>query len=372
VVRRPGLFTLVQAAAAGVALARLARGRTRRPPLTAAGAPDPVGGVSVVVPARDEAARLGPCLAGIRRDPDLGELLVVVDDDADAGTVAVAEAGGARVVRAPPLPAGWIGKTWALQQGLQAAAGRVVVTLDADTRPEPGLLRALCAELDDDACDLVSLGTRFQCDTAGERIFHPAMLATLVYRFGPLGAGEAPPHRAVANGQCLAVERERLAAAGGFTRTPSHMTDDIALARSLAGDGWRLRFLDGTQLISVRMYTSAREIWREWGRSLSLSDVTAWRWLALDLAVVWLAMALPLPRLLLGRGTWLDGALLAVRCALLAPLGAAFERRGIAFWLSPLADTAAAARLTLAVVRPAREWRGRTYPDAAPTGTAVR
>ncbi len=356
-----------------MALTRLARGRVRRPPLRADGVRPPEGGVSVVIPARDEAARLGPCLEGVRSDPDLGELIVVVDDDADPGTVRVAEEGGARVVVAPPLPHGWIGKTWALEHGMRAASGRWLVTLDADTRPRPGLLRALVAELGAE-CDLVSAGTRFQCDTVGERLFHPAMLATVVYRFGPIGAAGAgpPPHRVVANGQCLAVERERLAAAGGFTRTPGHMTDDIALARSLAADGWRLRFLDGCDLVSVRMYTSAREVWREWGRSLSLGDVTAWPWLALDLAVVWLCMAAPLPRLLARRGTRLDAVLLAVRLALLAPLARAFERRGAAYWLSPLCDAGAAARLTLAVARPARTWRGRAYPYAARTGSGVR
>ncbi len=368
----PSSLVWLQAAAAAVALARLSRGRTRRAPLDATGVPAPDGGVSVVIPAREEAARLGPCLEGVNADPDVSELIVVVDDDADAGTVRAAEAGGARVLHTPPLPEGWVGKTWALEQGLAAASGRWLVTLDADTRPRPGLLRALVAELAD--VDLVSAATRFQCDTVGERLLQPAMLATLVYRFGPVGeAGDGPPsHRVLANGQCMAVERDRLAAAGGFSRTPSHMTDDIALARSLAGDGWRLRFVDGTRLISVRMYTSAPELWREWGRSLSIADVTAWPWLALDLLVVWLAMALPLPRLLTGRGTRLDAVLLAVRCGLLAPLAGAFERRGLAYWLSPLADTAAALRLTLAVVRPARTWRGRDYPHAARTGSAVR
>src|SRR5438270_2108573 len=106
---------------AGVALVRLARGRGRRPPLSADGVPAPEGSVSVVIPARDEAARLGPCLAGVRADPDLAELIVVVDDDADDATVRVAHEGGARVVVAPPLPQGWIGKTWALEHGLRAA-----------------------------------------------------------------------------------------------------------------------------------------------------------------------------------------------------------------------------------------------------------
>ena len=69
------------------------------------------------------------------------------------------------------------------------------------------------------------------------------------------------------------------------------------------------------------MYESLRETWREWGRSIAMADVTPPAWQAADLAVVWLAMALPLPRLLARRGTWLDGVLVAVR------LGAARRAR---------------------------------------------
>ncbi len=341
----------------------MARGRTRRPPLRA-GAPAPSGGVSVVVPARDEAKRIGPCLAGLASDPDVAETIVVVDHDDYSPTAAVAAAGGARVIVTPPLPSGWVGKPWALQHGLEAAGGAVFATLDADTRPLPGLFAALAGELEDGA-DLVTAGTRFVCETAGERLLHPAMLATLVYRFGPAGAedpGSERAHRALANGQCQAFRREQLLAAGGFTRTPDRMTDDIALARSLAAEGWRIRFLDGADLISVRMHASMREVWREWGRSLSMQDVTPRGWQALDLLVLWLAMALPLLRVLARRANALDVLLAGVRFALLVPLRRVYERRGIAFWLSPFADVVAAARLTLSTVRPIRTWRGRTYP----------
>lgn len=356
-------FLVAQAACGGLALARLARGRTRRAPL-AAGAAAPDGAISVVIPARDEAERLGPCLEGLREDPDLGELIVVVDDDDPSATARVAAAAGARVLSVPQPPPGYIGKPWALQRGVEAATGHFLVTLDADTRPRPGLLRALAAELAD--TDLVTAATRFICESAGERLLHPAMLATLVYRYGPTGSQEdaTSSRRAIANGQCLAMRREPFLLAGGFDRAPGYMTDEIALVRALAEDGWRIRFLDGADLISVDMHAGAGEVWREWGRSLSMGDVTSPGWQALDLAVLWLAMAAPLPRLLLRRGTPLDVVLLAVRLALLGALARVYERRGIAFWLSPLADSAAALRLTLSTLRPSRTWRGRTYPLA--------
>ena len=343
----------MQAAAAAVVLARLARGRDRLAPLAASA---PARSVSVVVPARDEAERIGPCLAALREDPGVAEV-IVVDDRSSDGTAAVARSCGARVVAGAELPQGWVGKPWALQQGLEAASGEVVVSLDADARPRPGLAGALDAALAD--ADWVTCGPSFVCDTAGERWLHPSMLAGLVYRFGP--SDVAAPGRIVANGQCTAVVRERLLAAGGYRHAAGHMTDDAALARGLAGDGWRVAFRDASALLEVKMHDSAAEVWREWGRSLALPGVEPRAWQGADLAVVWLTMALPELRALAGRPRPLDLALLAVRCALLAGLRGTYARRGAAFWLSPLADPATAACLTLAVLRPRREWRGRTY-----------
>ena len=125
-------------------LARLGRGRVRRPALAAGGAFE--GTISVVIPARDEAARIGPCLDGLAGDPDLLEV-IVVDDGSTDDTAAVAAARGARVVTAGAAPAGWVGKPWALQRGLEAARGDVVVSVDADTRPRRGLAGAAAAAL---------------------------------------------------------------------------------------------------------------------------------------------------------------------------------------------------------------------------------
>lgn len=348
-----------QAAAAAVVLARLAGGRSPRPPLAVPEHP-PDASISVVVPARNEAARIGPCLAGVGGDPDVAEVLVV-DDQSSDGTADVARAAGARVVAGREPPPGWVGKPWALQQGLEAASGDVVVSVDADTRPRPGLSRALAAALED--ADLVTAGCRFVCDTPGERWLHPSLLATLVYRYGRADADRpgGPPERVLANGQCTAVRREERLAAGGYAAAAVHMTDDAALARALARDGRRVAFHDAAALIDVDMHDSLPELWREWGRSLAMPDVTPPAWQAADLAVVWLVLALPPLRAASGRAHRLDWLLLAVRWALLAPLAHSYARRGAPFWLSPLADPAAAVRLTWSVVRPARRWRGRTY-----------
>ncbi|HEX8157940.1 MAG TPA: glycosyltransferase family 2 protein [Solirubrobacteraceae bacterium] len=357
---RPAAFVFAQGCATAMVLGRLARGRRRREPLRAGASPPPRAEISVVIPARDEALRLGLCLDCLRADPDVGEVIVVDDRSTDA-TADVARAGGARVVAGQDLPAGWRGKAWALHQGLQAARGDIVLFLDADTRPRPGLARELAALLDE--VDLVTAGPSFRCDSTGERLLHPAMAATIPYRTGPGDAlnWQPAPSRAIANGQCIAMRRRRLLDAGGWARVRQNMTDDVALARALRDDGATIAFVDASELLEVHMYASARETWNGWSRSLMAPDASTPLRLAEDLAVLWLTMALPLPRLLARRGTPLDVLLLAVRLALHGALKRNYRSSGAAFWFAPLLDIAVLTRLTWSAICPTRSWRGRTY-----------
>lgn len=315
-----------------------------------------VDDVTVVVPARDEATRIGPC---VRALVPTGATVLVVDDGSTDGTREVAEAAGAMVIDAGPLPAGWAGKTHALQVGLEHATTRVVVAVDADTRPEPGLLPALVAALD--GRTIVTAGTRVDAPDALGRLVHASMLATLVYRFGPPGVALRSPDRMVANGQCMVFDREAIVGAGGFGRVAASLTEDVELVRALARDGHAVAFEDATSVISVEGYGGANETLTGWGRSLALREVTSPAWMVADLAVVWTAMALPLPRLLARRGDAIDVAALGLRLGVAAATAGAFRQRGGPILLAPLADLAVAATLTAGAVRPRRSWRGRTY-----------
>ena len=354
------IIALGQVAAGAVVLARLARGRHRHAPLAPGEVASAATRISVLVPARDEEQRIAPCLSALRDDPDVDEVLVI-DDCSSDDTAALARSLGARVLEGRTPAEGWVGKSWALQQGLEAARGDVVVCLDADTRPRPGLARALARELA--RADFVSAGPRFECRTVAERLLHPSLLASLVYRFGPGDSRTHKPRasRLVANGQCMAARRAQLLAAGGFGHAAGHFTDDAALARALARRGWRIAFRDGADLLDVRMHASAGEVWREWGRTIAFGDVSTRPALAADVALVWLTMGLPPLRLLARRATPVDLVLLAVRWLLLGGLRGAYAPRGIAYWLSPLADPLSALRLTTAALWRPRAWRGRRY-----------
>jgi dolichol-phosphate mannosyltransferase len=357
--RLPGrLFLLMRCAAGGIAIARLARAATAAPPVRPT--ITPVQSITVVIPARDEAQRIEPVLAALVGAPGVAEVIVVNDQSTDA-TADVARAAGATVITGAPLPEGWAGKAWALQQGIEAAVGEWVVTLDADTNPDPRLPQALVSRAVAEHLDLLTVGGRFDCPTPGSRWLHPAMLTTLVYRFGPPGV-ETAPGRTMANGQCMAVPRQSFLERGGMAAVRGEVVEDIALARRMAADGAHVRFLDAGEMLEVRMFESLGDTWSGWGRSLALPGVEPQRRQLLDLAIVLLAQALPLPRLLLRKADIVDAILLAARFGTLAGTRSAYSQVDVAYWLSPLADVPAAIAIARGIFRRGpHTWRGRTY-----------
>jgi dolichol-phosphate mannosyltransferase len=383
-------LAVVQGVLLAALFARLAPGRTRRPAVPPRTEPRTDTSVTVIVATLNEAKRIGPCLEGLMRQTAPLTEILVVDSRSTDGTRELVQAAAARdprirLITDDPLPAGWVGKVWALETGLRHATGEWVLGIDADTEPQPGMLPAIVDAAEALRYDVVSFGPRFAGQTESERFVQPAMLLTLVYRCGAAGAEDPPPDRVMANGQCFLARRSVLEANGGYAPARASFCDDVTLARHIASHGGRVGFLDGSRVIQVRAYASLGEMWREWGRSFDLKDATPmWRrWF--DVALVWSTQALPIPVLatlalaggapqLLTPSVWGAGEALAavnlaallVRLLMLVALRGSYAKRGWPFWLSFLADIPAAVRLTLSTARQPKAWRGRAYAEFEP------
>lgn len=381
------LLALAQAAALALLVIRLLPGRHRRPPIAPATDASSTPTVSVIVATLNEEHRLAPCLNGLMaQGPIVGEILVVDSGSSDGTAALILDAATRdpriRLLRDDPLPAGWVGKVWALEHGLRQATGEWVLGIDADTEPQPGLAAGAVSAAIECRYDAVSFSPRFRIDSAAERWLQPALLVTLVYRVGAAGT-EADPDRVMANGQCFLARRAVLLDAGGYRIARASFCDDVTLARHLARTGHHVGFLDGSRLYDVRSYTSVRETWREWGRSLDLKDAsTTWRQWG-DVLFLLLVQGIPLPALVLLGALWMTGAslgepaklvglvsgiLVLVRVLLQRALASSYARTGIAFWLSPTADPLAAVRILLSTVRRPRAWRGRAYAKMGKVG----
>ena len=363
-----------------VVCVRLAPGRNREPMIEPDVRADGVSdtSVSVVVPVRNEAERIAPCLRGLRAQGRPLTEVIIVDGHSTDGTpalIAAAAALDARIRRLdePPRPAASVGRPWAIAAGCAAARGEWVMVVDADTAPQPGMVASAVSAARRLELDVVSFAPRIVAPGAGARWLQPAFLTTLVYRFGPAGGVATDPARVMANGQCLLIRRSLLERVGGYAVAADSYCDDIRIARHLAEHGARVAFLDGPRLLDVVMYPTGRETWRAWPRSLNMRDASSLRWRWLDALVLMLAQGLPLPMLLflalraesLDVARWVlaglvavNGALLLVRLLLAVATAHSFARRGLPYWLAPLADPFAVLRVVETMVRRPREWRG--------------
>ncbi|HET9017393.1 MAG TPA: glycosyltransferase [Thermomicrobiaceae bacterium] len=333
----------------------------------------PTGAVAVVVPVLDERDRLAPCLDGlVAQGPEVAEILVV-DGGSTDGTPELVAAHAARdsrirLIDASPVPAGWNGKPWGLQVGLETSRPTAtwVLMVDADVRPAPALARSLAAHARRTRVPALSAATLQTVSGPAEALLHPSLLTTLVYRFGIPGRATRRVAAVQANGQCFLARRDLLVATGAIARARDSRCEDVTMARVLAADGHEVGFYEAGDLVTARMYATVGDAWRNWPRSLPMRDRYAGIGLPLGLAEVALVQALPLPllaALLLARrrgpAVAINAVLACARLGVLVGTARAYRHRPWTYWLSPLGDLPVAARLCASALRRRHVWRGR-------------
>lgn len=332
------------------------------------------GRISVLVPVLNEYTRLSPCLEGLlKQGHEVIEILVADGGSCDGTRALVQEYiqrdPRIRFIDASPIPTAWNGKSWGLQSGLQqvSPSAEWILTLDADVRPHPLLAGSLLAHARKTALRALSVATLQEINGIGLGLLHPALLATLVYRFGIPGRFVRKPHEVQANGQCFFVQRALLEKCGGFACARASICEDVTLARTLVAAGYAVGFYEAGDLVRVEMYQTWQEAWHNWTRSLPLHDqfsgISTWlNWLELCLA-----QALPLPLFLLLSCfcrrecglRWLNGIGIIVRLGVLMGTVRAYRRLPWTYWLSPLCDLPVVLKLGSSVLRRRHTWRGR-------------
>jgi hopene-associated glycosyltransferase HpnB len=199
--------------------------------------------VTVLIPARDEAASISRTLGALQwQGKNLA--VIVIDDQSSDGTADLAKTsfrGDLRVLNGNELPEGWVGKLWALEQGRQVATTELIVLLDADIELAPGTVGVLKSKLKAENLDLVSLMAELRMQTLWERILSPAFIFFFKLLY-PFAVGNDPRSRlGVAAGGCVLIRAGTLEAIGGFGALRSSIIDDCSLAskvKQFGGKTW--------------------------------------------------------------------------------------------------------------------------------------
>jgi glycosyltransferase involved in cell wall biosynthesis len=242
----------------------------RRPPR--AGTPSGLG-VSVIVPARDEADNIGPCLDSIRASVGEAIEILVVDDGSTDATPAIIAAHAAedprvRMVTPPPLPPGWAGKPHACLAGARAATRGVLLFVDADVRLTPGAVARFGAEVARQRVALASGFPRERTDTLGEALMVPLIHVLLLgYLPFALMRVRREPGFGAGCGQIMVADAAAYHAIGGHAAVRRTWHDGVTLPRAFRERGHMTGLFDATEDAECRMYAGFGATWRGFGKN---------------------------------------------------------------------------------------------------------
>ena len=355
-------------------------------PVPPSGAEGTGARVSVLIPARDEEHRIGPCLESLRAQASAEVEIVVLDDHSTDRTAAVAEGLGfsetgdrLRLVRGRDLPEGWTGKGWACHQLAQQARGEWLLFADADTVHAPGSVVALVNYARATGADLLSAWPRQIMGSWSERLVIP-LIALLILGFLPqwlLVLAQRSPFLArllgpraaslgAANGQCLLFRRAAYDRIGGHAAVRDHLVEDVALGRRVAArtaEGMRLVNCDGSDWVRCRMYENFAGVWEGFTKNLRPAFEGRPALFVLSLVIQFVCLILPFFLVVVHPSAWAAAecvAVFAIR-SLLALRG------GMPVWIGLLHPFAHLLALGIAMnswrqcLGAGVTWKGRRY-----------
>lgn len=320
----------------------------RWPRLLPAGSTRGLPKLSVLIPARNAAPTVGPCVESLlqQRYPDF-ELLLLDDHSTDGtGAIALAAAGGSerfRRLRGRPLPEGWVGNSWARHQLAEVARGEYLLFLDAGTLAEPELLARLVATAQAQRLDLLAGLPKPSYTTVREALQRSQPLLSFALLRPPTG-------------ESVLIRREsyrRIGPHAGLRQSTRAAHDLLRLQRRGRG---RVGLFNLSELCQSRRSTPGIEV-----RLLPLLLGLLWLLFLLPPGALLLGMQLPIgpgERLLLMGSTllgWLLGALLYRSLRLPAWLGLLMPLQVLYVTLVALR------RLGRSVRTPRRATEGRGY-----------
>jgi len=230
--------------------------------------PGPPPRVSVLVPARNEAAAIGRLMDDVLASEGVELELVVLDDASDDATALIvsrraAEDSRVRLVPGRPLPDGWCGKQHACWQLAADARHDTWVFLDVDVSPAPDAVARAVAFLDQRGVALVSGFPRQVTYTVLGWLLLP-LIQFLLVGFLPIARARQvnAPSLAAGCGQLFVTRRGDYERAGGHATIRASLHDGVKLPRAYRRAGLGTDIFDATGIASCRMYATSRDVWR--------------------------------------------------------------------------------------------------------------
>ena len=252
--------------------------------------------ITVLIPARNAATTIQRTLVAVGDQRGAAPVVIVDDQSTDAtARVARETLNTATVVTGEPPPPGWIGKVWALEQGLRTVQTPFVLLLDADIELRPGIIAALKNKAVHERLAMVSLLANLNTQRFWERILVPAYVYFFKFMYPFALVNSVSSRTAAAAGGCILIRREVLEEIGGFASLKSAIIDDCTLAKQVKAAGHGIWLGVSKSVISHREYANWVDILNLVTRSAFAElKFSTMRLLLCTLAMLWLFICVPL------------------------------------------------------------------------------
>ncbi len=205
--------------------------------------------ISIIVPARDEAAKIEAAMRSKLAIDYPNFELIAVDDRSQDATGAILDRLAAEdprlgVIHLDSLPEGWLGKSHAMHVAAARASGDYLLFTDADVFFAPDIIRKAVTVCEGNGLDHLTLAPHLECSGFFEQVLHAYFFVLLCigaqpwlvrtpFRMSYLGMGAFNLVRRSAYDQC-----------GGHAAIRLDVLDDVKLGKLIKHSGLRQDALD--------------------------------------------------------------------------------------------------------------------------------
>ena len=246
--------------------------------------------ISVIIPARNEEKNIALLLKDLKTQTIALHKIICVNDLSEDKTSQIAAKYGARVINIKNKPNGWIGKSWAAQNGANIATGELLLFLDADVRVKKDGIKILVQAYLKEDCT-VSVQPYHKTNKMYEQF---SMFFNLI-QISANGIALPKPKNTGLYGPVILIPKSDYLKIGGHERVRQSIVEDMALGAELKKANIPFSLFIGNQNIYFRMYSDGfLALLQGWTKNIS-SGATRTPLIVFIMVFLWISSLISVP-----------------------------------------------------------------------------
>lgn len=243
--------------------------------------------VSIIITARNVERNIERLLQSIKQQTYPCVELIVCDDHSTDQTASIASSFGAKVIRLPTLPTGWLGKAWGCYNGAKEASGDVLIFVDADTFLQPRGLHRMLSIFQHSRKTMLTVHPYHVMKHPYE--FFSSFFHLMVFASADGFYWVPRKNRNVGGfGQCILVRKQDYFTYEGHAANPPALLENMQLSQHIQKLGGSVACISGKGAINMRLYGHGiHSFVAGWSKSFATSAIQTNPWIVLFI-VLWI------------------------------------------------------------------------------------